>query len=92
VRTASFLLAGLRHVDILFRISPDRLAALLPETPQEGASKAADRIRAYVGDVVSRFSFPVTLTIASMGWAADDDAPPETILQQLGAEAEGSPE
>jgi diguanylate cyclase (GGDEF)-like protein len=86
VRTASFLLSGLRRVDTAFRIGPDRMAALLPVTPLEGAWVAADRLRAYSADVISKVAFPVSLTVTSMGWDPDDDASVDVILRQLSAE------
>jgi len=92
VRTASFLLSGLRRVDTVFRIGANRMAALLPVTPLEGAWVAADRLRAYSADVVSTFDFPVSLTVTSMGWEPDDDASADVILHQLSAEKEDSPE
>ena len=92
VRTASFLLSGVRRVDTVFRIGSDRMAALLPVTPLERAWVAADRLRAYSADVVSEFDFPVSLTVISMGWEPDDDASVDVILHQLSAEREDSPE
>jgi len=92
VRTASFLLSGVRRVDTVFRIGSDRMAALLPVTPLERAWVAADRLRAYSADVVSKFDFPVSLTVISMGWEPDDDASVDVILHQLSAEREDSPE
>ncbi|MCX6099233.1 MAG: diguanylate cyclase [Candidatus Bipolaricaulota bacterium] len=92
VRTANFLLSGLRRVDTVFRIGSDRMAALLPVTPLEGAWIAAGRLRVYSADVVSQFAFPVSLTVTSMGWEPDDDASAVAILHQLSAEKEDSPE
>jgi diguanylate cyclase (GGDEF)-like protein len=92
VRTANFLLSGLRRVDTVFRIGSDRIAALLPVTPLEGAWIAADRLRVYSADVVSQFGFPISLTVTSMGWEPDDDASAAAILHQLSAEKEDSPE
>jgi diguanylate cyclase (GGDEF)-like protein len=92
VRTASFLLSGLRRVDTVFRIGADRMAALLPVTSLEGAWVAADRLRAYSADVVSQVAFPVSLTVTSMGWEPDDDVSADVILHQLSIEKEDSPE
>jgi diguanylate cyclase (GGDEF)-like protein len=92
VRTAGFLLSGLRRVDTVFRIGPDRMAALLPVTPLEGAWVAADRLRAYSADVVSKVGFPISLTVTSMGWEPDDDASADVILRQLSAEKGDSSE
>jgi diguanylate cyclase (GGDEF)-like protein len=91
VRTAGFLLSGLRRVDTVFRIGSDRMAALLPVTPLEGAWVAADRLRAYSADVVSQFAFPVSLTVTAMGWEPDDDASADVILHRLSIEKEDSP-
>ena len=74
IRTANFLVSSLRNVDVLFRVSDLRFAALLPATPPAGASVAAERLRTRVPDVSALFDFPVMLSISHMGWE-DEDAP-----------------
>lgn len=74
IRTANFLVSSLRNVDVLFRVSDLRFAALLPATPPAGASVAAERLRTRVPDVSALFDFPVILSISHMGWE-DEDAP-----------------
>jgi len=74
VRTASFLVGNLRNVDVLFRVGDRRFASMLPETPPQGASVAAERLRTLVPDVTTRFDFPVNLAVSSMGW--DEDGAP----------------
>ncbi len=71
VRTASFLVSNLRNVDVLFRVSELRFAALLPETPPEGAAVAAKRLEAQTPDVTSQYEFAVDLAIAHIGWEED---------------------
>ena len=73
VRASTFLVSGLRRVDTVFRIGPYRLAAILPETPSDGAMVAADRLQRFASDVTSHFSFPVFLRVRSTGWAATDE-------------------
>ena len=83
VRTASFLVGNLRNVDVLFRVSESRFASLLPETPPEGASVAAERLRASVPDVTAQFPFSVRIEISHMGWG-DEGAPPiEDVLRHV---------
>lgn len=75
VVTAGFLVRNLRTVDTVFRVGPARFAALLPETPKDGADAASRRIQTRIPDVTTRYAFPVTLTLRALGWA-DDGAPP----------------
>ncbi|MCK5246377.1 diguanylate cyclase [Candidatus Bipolaricaulota bacterium] len=71
VRTSSFLVSNLRNVDVLFRIGELRFASLLPETPPDGAAVAAERLKALVPDVTSRYEFALDLVIAHKGWGED---------------------
>ena len=71
VRTASFLVSNLRNVDVLFRIGELRFAALLPETPSDGARIAAKRLESQVPDVTNQYEFAVDLAIAHVGWGED---------------------
>jgi diguanylate cyclase (GGDEF)-like protein len=71
IRTSSFLVGNLRNVDVLFRIGDLRFASLLPETPPDGASVAAGRLRALVPDVTSQYEFGLNLAIAYTGWGED---------------------
>jgi len=71
VRTASFLVSNLRNVDVLFRIGELRFAALLPETPPDGAGIAAKRLEAQVPDITNQYEFAVDLAIAHVGWGED---------------------
>jgi len=79
IRTASFLIGNLRDVDVLFRVSDLRFAALLPATSPTGASVAAERLRVQVPDVSSLSNFPVVLSISHMGWE-DENAPSSDAL------------
>ncbi len=80
IRTANFLVSSLRNVDVLFRVSDLRFAALLPATPPAGASVAAERLRTRVPDVSSLFDFPVVLSISHMGWEGEDAPSGDDIL------------
>ncbi len=87
VRTASFLVGNLRNVDVLFRVGEHRFASLLPETPEDGASVAAERLRALVPDVTAQFGFPFDVSITHMGWG-ESGAPgiDEVIAQVVGSD------
>jgi hypothetical protein len=67
-------LRSLRNVDTVFRVGPFRFAALLPETPADGAAAAARRVETRIPDVTVGYAFPLALRIHALGWA--DDAPP----------------
>ena len=54
---------ALRGADVLVRWRPDDLLVLLPDTDREGLARAAERIRAAVGDL------PIELGAAH--WAGD---------------------
>jgi len=83
VRTANFLVAKIRNVDVLFRVSSHRFAALLPETPPTGAAVAAKRTRAAVLDVTSQFDFPINLQVAHIGWGEEGAPPLEEVLDRV---------
>ena len=80
VRTATFLVSNLRNVDLIFRVAETRFAALLPETPAEGAAVAAERLRASAPDVASHFEFSVSLDISSFGWSGEDTPTVDEVL------------
>ena len=71
VRTASFLVGNLRNVDILFRVGDLRFASMLPETPADGASVAAERLRGLIPDVTAQFGFPLDVSITHVGWGEE---------------------
>lgn len=81
VRASTFFVAGLRRVDTVFRIAPYRLAAILPETPADGAAVAAERLRRFSSDVTSLFSFPVALRIRSGGWGETEEVSLDQALR-----------
>ncbi len=74
IAAANFLIRNLRNVDTVFRVGPFRFAALLPETPSDGAIAAARRVEARIPDLTAARPFPIALTLRAMGWA-DDTAP-----------------
>ena len=90
VRAAGFLMGNLRNVDVLFRVSERRFAALLPETPPDGAVVAADRLVNLAPNLTTLFPFPVTLRVSSMGWS-DETAPSaeQVIVRIAGDRAPG---
>jgi diguanylate cyclase (GGDEF)-like protein len=83
VRTAGFLVGNLRNVDVLYRVAESRFASLLPETPPSGAAVAAERLRGLVPDVASQLEFPVTISIAHVGWSEEGAPPVDDVLGQV---------
>jgi len=85
VRAASFLVGNLRNVDVLFRVGDLRFASLLPETPEQGAAVAAERLRSLVPDITAQFDFPFSVSVSPMGWG-EDGAPAidEVIARVVG--------
>jgi len=81
VRASTFFVSGLRRVDTVFRIDSYRLAAILPETPADGAAVAAERLRRFSSDVTSLFSFPVSLRIRSGGWGEAEEVSLDQALR-----------
>jgi len=83
VRTAGFLVGNLRNVDVLFRVGDQRFASLLPETPADGASVAAERLRARSPDVTSQFDFSFDVSITHIGWAGDGAPTIDEVIAQV---------
>jgi diguanylate cyclase (GGDEF)-like protein len=83
IRTATFLVSNLRNVDLIFRVTDFRFAALLPETPAEGAAVAAERLRVSAPDVTSHFEFPVSLEISSSGWSGEGTPSVDEVLARI---------
>lgn len=88
VRASTFFVSGLRRVDTVFRIDSHRLAAILPETPADGAAVAADRLQRFASDVTSLFSFPVSLRVRSTGWGAAEEVSLDEALRWFSGPAE----
>lgn len=85
VAAAGFLVRNLRNVDIVFRIGPFRFAALLPETPADGAAIAARRVESRIPDLTAGHPFPVALTVRAMGWAEDGAPAIDDVLADITA-------
>ncbi len=83
VRTAGFLVGNLRNVDILFRVGELRFASMLPETPEDGASVAAERLRGLVPDVTSQFGFPFDVSIEHVGWGEDGAPAIDEVIRRI---------
>lgn len=83
IATANFLMETLRAVDPVFRVSEDRFAVLLPETPPEGARVAAARLKERSADLRTRFAFPVSLKVAVIGWSPDEAPEIEDAVRQI---------
>jgi two-component system cell cycle response regulator len=76
VAAAQALARGLRAEDVLGRLGGEEFLALLPDTDDEAAARAAERMRATVEDAGG----PVAATV-SVGWAvlAEGDDPDELV-------------
>lgn len=83
VASASFLVASLRNVDVLFRVDRSRFVSLLPETPPSGAAVAAQRLRALVPDVTAQFSFPVSLVVRPIGWSEEESPAIDEVFREI---------
>jgi diguanylate cyclase (GGDEF)-like protein len=83
IATAGFLVRNLRNVDIVFRVGPFRFAALLPETPAEGAAIAAQRVESRIPDLTVGYPFPVVLALRAMGWAEDGAPGIDDVLADI---------
>ena len=83
VRTSGFLVGNLRNVDVLFRVGDLRFASLLPETPENGAGVAAERLRTLVPDVTTQFGFAFTVSVAHMGWGEDGAPAIDEVIEQV---------
>ena len=92
VRTASFLVSNLRNVDVLFRIGELRFAALLPETPADGAAVAAKRVEDRIPDVTSQYEFAVGLAITHVGWGEDGAPAIDEIIDLIAGPLDALPE
>jgi two-component system cell cycle response regulator len=76
---AAALARALRAEDVLGRLGGEEFLALLPDTGEEAASHAAERLRAAVQDVGSAGGLPPVT--ASVGWAvlAGGDEPDDLV-------------
>jgi len=92
IRTANFLVGNLRNVDVLFRVGALRFASLLAETPPDGAAIAAERLRVRLSDITSPLGFPVTVTIAPVGWSGEDAPSVDEVIAKVVGSPEGQDE
>jgi len=83
VRTAGFLVSNLRNVDVLFRIGELRFAALLPETPLDGAAVAASRLEARIPDITSQYGFDVDVVVHHLGWGEDAAPATDEVIDRI---------
>jgi hypothetical protein len=74
---------NLRNVDTVFRAGPFRFAALLPETPPDGAAAAAQRVETRVPDIAVSCSLPVRTGIRSTGWAEGEVPSVDDVLAEI---------
>lgn len=83
VSITNFLTGRLRSVDLLSWVGKLRFAALLPETPPDGAQIAADRLKAQMADLKAETGLPFSITIEVIGWSGKETPQLEDILQQV---------
>ena len=82
---ASRLLTSLRKTDLLARFGGEEFSVLLPETPAEGASVIADRVRGLVGAApveVDGILIPISVSVGVTSHAGDLEAVPELLLKK----------
>lgn len=82
---ATRLLGSLRKTDLLARFGGEEFSILLPETPPEGASIIAERIRLAICQSpieVDGTLIPLTISIGVTSHNADVEAVPELLLKK----------
>lgn len=79
--TANFLIGNLRSVDPIFRVGTIRFAALLSETPADGAQVAADRLKERSADLTLTSDFAFSLRIVATGWSQEETPEVEDVLR-----------
>ena len=80
IEVARRLLAGMRGGDELARWGGDEFVALLPDTDEAGALRAAERLRAAVGTAPIEFAGLVLDVTVSVGWAYWSGDTPDDLL------------
>jgi two-component system cell cycle response regulator len=80
IEVARRLLAGMRGGDELARWGGDEFVALLPDTDEAGALRAAERLRAAVRTTPIEFAGIVLDVTVSVGWAHWSGDTPDDLL------------
>jgi len=78
---ASTLREGVRGHDTVARLGGDEFGVLLPEIDGSGAVALAERLRARLGEALSRQALPVTLSMGVATFAAPPASVDEMILR-----------
>jgi diguanylate cyclase (GGDEF)-like protein len=82
---SQLLLASVRKTDLLARYGGEEFAVLLPETPCEGASVIAERIRLAVCQApieVDGQLIPISVSVGVTSHANDDEVDPQILLKK----------
>ncbi|MFC1962238.1 diguanylate cyclase [Chloroflexota bacterium] len=71
---------SIRNIDVIFRYGGDEFAIILPETPLEGASKVAERIRRSIEAQTDVLGIMQTCSVGIASWPTDGVMREEIIL------------
>ena len=89
--TANLLIAKLRSVDPVFRVSEQRFVALLPETPLAGAQVASRRLSDQVANLNAEMGLDFTISVRADGWSGQEAPSLKDILSSIQPAGEDDP-
>ena len=89
--TANLLIAKLRSVDPVFRVSEQRFVALLPETPLAGAQVASKRLSDQVANLNAEMGLDFTISVRADGWSGQEALSLKDILSSIQPAGEDDP-
>ncbi len=89
--TANLLIAKLRSVDPVFRVSEQRFVALLPETPLAGAQVASRRLSDQVANLNAEMGLDFTISVRADGWSGQETLSLKDILSSIQPAGEDDP-
>ncbi|HEX32630.1 MAG TPA: diguanylate cyclase [Candidatus Acetothermia bacterium] len=89
--TANLLIAKLRSVDPVFRVSEQRFVALLPETPLAGAQVASRRLSDQVANLNAEMGLDFTISVRAGGWSGQEAPSLKDILSSIQPAGEDDP-
>jgi len=89
--TANLLIAKLRSVDPVFRVSEQRFVALLPETPLAGAQVASKRLSDQVANLNAEMGLDFTISVRADGWNGQEAPSLKDILSSIQPAGEDDP-
>jgi len=89
--TANLLIAKLRSVDPVFRVSEQRFVALLPETPLAGAQVASKRLSGQVANLNAETGLDFTIAVRAAGWSGQEAPGLKDVLRSIQLAGEDDP-